>query len=105
PPVPSGTGTGGTPGSAPGGSGTQGSAPGGSGPAATTVLTVRPARPRRTGTASGVPVQGSLTTHSADGVLAVPGSPLLGLAGGGYGLEGVEPSGAHPLGLGATGVF
>jgi len=105
PPVPSGTGAGGTPGSAPGGPGTQGSAPGGSGPAATTVLTVRPARPRRTGTASGVPVQVSLTTHSADGVLAVPVSALLALAGGGYGLEVVEPSGAHRLVGVHTGVF
>jgi len=94
PPAPSGTGTGGTAAPAPGGSG-----------AATTVLTVRPAHPRRTGTASGVPVQVSLTTHSADGVLAVPVSALLALSGGGYGLEVVEPSGAHRLVGVRTGVF
>jgi hypothetical protein len=95
PPAPSGTGTGGT----------QGSSSGGSGPAATTVLTVRPAHPRRTGTASGVPVQVSLTTHAARGVLAVPVSALLALSGGGYGLEVVEPSGAHRLVGVHTGAF
>ena len=91
PPAPSASGTGGT--------------QGGSGSAATTVLTVRPAHPRRTGTASGVPVQVSLTTHAARGVLAVPVSALLALAGGGYGLEVVEPSGAHRLVGVHTGVF
>jgi len=91
PPAPSASGTGGT--------------SGGSGSAATTVLTVRPAHPRRTGTASGVPVQVSLTTHAARGVLAVPVSALLALAGGGYGLEVVEPSGAHRLVGVHTGVF
>jgi peptidoglycan hydrolase-like protein with peptidoglycan-binding domain len=85
--------------------GTPGAAPGGSGPAATTVLTIRPAHPRRTGTASGVPVQVSLTTHAARGVLAVPVSALLALADGGYGLEVVEPSGAHRLVGAHTGVF
>lgn len=95
PPAPSGSGTASVP----------GSAPGGSGAAATTVLTVTPAHPRRTGTASGVPVQVSLTTHVASGVLAVPVSALLALAGGGYGLEVVEPSGAHRLTGVRTGVF
>jgi hypothetical protein len=69
------------------------------------VLTVTPAHPRRTGTASGVPVQVSLTTHVASGVLAVPVSALLALSGGGYGLEVVEPSGAHRLVGVRTGVF
>ena len=95
PPAPSASGTGGT----------QGSSPGGSGLAATTVLTVRPAHPRHTGTASGVPVQVSLTAHAADGVLAVPVSALLALAGGGYGLEVVESSGAHRLAGVRTGAF
>jgi len=89
PPAPSGSGTAGTPGSS----------------AATTVLTVTPAHPRRTGTAAGVPVQVSLTTHVASGVLAVPVSALLALSGGGYGLEVVEPSGAHRLVGVRTGVF
>ena len=95
PPAPSASGTGSTP----------GSSPGGSGAAATTVLTVTPARPRRTGTASGVPVQVSLTTHVASGVLAVPVSALLALSGGGYGLEVVTPSGGHRLVGVRTGVF
>jgi Putative peptidoglycan binding domain len=94
PPVPSASGTGGAPGPAPGGSG-----------AATTVLTVRPAHPRRTGTASGVPVQVALTAHAARGVLAVPVPALLALDGGGYGLEVVEPSGAHRLVGVHTGAF
>jgi len=95
PPAPSGSGTAGTP----------GPAAAGSAPAATTVFTVIPAHPRRTGTASGVPVQVSLTTHVASGVLAVPVSALLALSGGGYGLEVVEPSGAHRLVGVRTGVF
>ena len=94
-PAPSASGTGGT----------QGGSPGGSGSTATTVLTVRPTHPRRTGTASGVPVQVSLTTHAARGVLAVPVSALLALDGGGYGLEVVEPSGAHRLVGVHTGAF
>jgi hypothetical protein len=94
PPAPSAAGT----------ASTQGSSPGGAG-AATTVLTVTPAHPRRTGTASGVPVQVSLTTHVASGVLAVPVSALLALSGGGYGLEVVEPSGAHRLVGVRAGVF
>jgi hypothetical protein len=94
PPAPSAAGTGSAQGSSSAGAG-----------AATTVLTVIPAQPRRTGTASGVPVQVSLTTHVASGVLAVPVSALLALAGGGYGLEVVEPSGAHRLVGVRTGVF
>lgn len=89
PPAPSASGTAGAPGSS----------------AASTVLTVIPAHPRRTGTGSGVPVQVSLTTHVASGVLAVPVSALLALSGGGYGLEVVEPSGAHRLVGVRTGVF
>jgi hypothetical protein len=95
PPAPSGSGMASTP----------GSSVAGSAPAATTVLTVTPAHPRRTGTASGVPVQVSLTTHVASGVLAVPVSALLALSGGGYGLEVVEPSGAHHLVGVRTGVY
>ena len=56
-----------------------------------------PRTTRRTGTGSGVAVQVSLTTQSASDVLAVPVSALLALAGGGYGVEVVGPSGAHRL--------
>ncbi|HEY4462496.1 MAG TPA: peptidoglycan-binding domain-containing protein [Streptosporangiaceae bacterium] len=60
-------------------------------------LTVTPDRPGATGTGAGVSVQVSLVVQSVQGVLAVPVSALLALAGGGYGLEVVSPSGAHHL--------
>jgi len=91
-------------GSSPGSSSGQGSASSGQQPA-TTVLTVTPRHPGKTGTQSGVPVQVSLTTQSADGVLAVPVSALLALQGGGYALEVVEPSGVHHLVAVHTGIF
>ena len=91
-------------GSSPGSSSGQGSGSSGQQPA-TTVLTVTPRHPGKTGTQSGVPVQVSLTTQSADGVLAVPVSALLALQGGGYALEVVEPSGAHHLVAVHTGIF
>jgi len=56
-------------------------------------LTVTPSG--ATGTGVNVQVQVSLAVQSARGVLAVPVSALLALAGGGYGLEVVTPSGAH----------
>ncbi len=68
-------------------------------------LTVLPARPGSTGTGVAVPVQVSLTIQAVRGVLAVPVSALLALAGGGYGLEVVLPSGAHHLVGVRTGVF
>jgi peptidoglycan hydrolase-like protein with peptidoglycan-binding domain len=73
--------------------------------AASTVLTVTPRYPGKTGRQSSVPVQVSLTTQSAAGVLAVPVPALLALQGGGYGLEVVEPSGAHRLVGVRTGIF
>jgi hypothetical protein len=72
---------------------------------ATTVLWVSPNQPGATGTTDGVPVQVSLTTQLAQHVLAVPISALLALAGGGYGVELIEPSGAHRLVGVTTGVF
>jgi len=86
------------------GGGTAQASPGGSG-AATTVLIVTPTHLRHTGTGSGVPVQVALATHQATGVLAVPVSALLALSGGGYGLDVVEPSGAHHLVGVRTGTF
>ena len=50
-----------------------------------------------TGTGTNVQVQVSLAVQSARDVLAVPVSALLALAGGGYGLEVVGPSGVHRL--------
>ncbi len=68
-------------------------------------LTVTPEQPQATGTGVNVGVQVSLAVQSARDVLAVPVSALLALAGGGYGLEVVAPSGAHHLVGVTTGLF
>jgi hypothetical protein len=51
------------------------------------------------------PVTVDVTTQSARGVLAVPVNALLALAGGGYGLEVIEPNGQHRLVAVQTGIF
>jgi peptidoglycan hydrolase-like protein with peptidoglycan-binding domain len=95
----------------PGGGGAQGSSNSGPGTGSSqqsqpsAIVTITPDRPAETGSASGVAVQVSLTTQSATNVLAVPISALLALAGGGYGVEVVEPSGAHRLVAVTTGIF
>ena len=66
-------------------------------------LTVTPSG--ATGMGTNVQVQVSLEVQSARGVLAVPVSALLALAGGGYGLEVVTPSGAHRLTGVTAGLF
>jgi len=81
----------------------QGSAQHGSHP--TSVITVTPDRPGRTGTASAVPVQVALTVQSVRHVLAVPVSALLALSGGGYGLELVTATGTHRLIAISPGIF
>jgi peptidoglycan hydrolase-like protein with peptidoglycan-binding domain len=68
-------------------------------------LTVTPVRPGATGTGANVQVQVALAVQAARGVLAVPVSALLALAGGGYGLEVVAPSGAHHLVAVTAGLF
>jgi membrane fusion protein, multidrug efflux system len=68
-------------------------------------LSVLLARPGVTGTGAAVPVLVSVTIQSLRGVLAVPVAALLALAGGGYGVEVVLPSGAHRLVGVRTGVF
>ena len=72
---------------------------------ASTVLTVTPADAAATGSVDGEAVQVSLAVQSVRHVLAVPVAALLALAGGGYGLEVVEPSGQHRLIGVQTGVF
>jgi hypothetical protein len=72
---------------------------------ATTFLFVAPARPAATGSGAGLAVQVSLAVQVARGVLSAPVSALLALAGGGYGLEIVLPSGAHRLVGVHTGIF
>jgi multidrug efflux pump subunit AcrA (membrane-fusion protein) len=51
------------------------------------------------------PVTVDITTQSAPGVLAVPVNALLALAGGGYGVEVVEPGGQHRLLAVQTGIY
>jgi hypothetical protein len=72
---------------------------------ASTVATVTPNDPAATGTGSGTAVQVSLTSQSVANVLAVPIPALLALAGGGYGLEVITPSGHHELVGVTTGTF
>jgi len=66
-------------------------------------LTVTPSG--ATGMGVNVQVQVSLAVQSARGVLAVPVSALLALAGGGYGLEVVTASGVHRLVAVTAGLF
>jgi len=68
-------------------------------------LTVTPSDPAVTGTATGVAVQVSIKTEEATNVLAAPISALLALAGGGFGVEIVEPSGMHRLVGVTTGLY
>jgi multidrug efflux pump subunit AcrA (membrane-fusion protein) len=70
-----------------------------------TVLTVAPSNPAATGAVDGEAVQVSLAVQSVRHVLAVPVAALLALAGGGYGLEVVEPAGQHRLVGVRTGVY
>jgi hypothetical protein len=66
---------------------------------------VHPDRPGATGTGDGVPVQVSLPTQSVSGVLAIPVTALLALAGGGYGVEIVTGQGTDRLVGVQTGIF
>ncbi|HTS15229.1 MAG TPA: hypothetical protein VMH24_06155, partial [Candidatus Sulfotelmatobacter sp.] len=92
-----------------GGSGAGGSPPGGGNssnePQVSALATITLDHPEPTGTADGVAVEVALAVQSARGVLAVPIAALLALAGGGYGVEVAEPSGAHRLVGVTTGVF
>ncbi|HEX5294041.1 MAG TPA: peptidoglycan-binding domain-containing protein [Streptosporangiaceae bacterium] len=74
-------------------------------PSASAQLIVTPDHPAATGTAAGVAVQVALPVESVRAVLAVPVAALLALAGGGYGLEVVSPSGRHRLVGVTTGIF
>jgi hypothetical protein len=104
PPAPNAQSGSGASGSGASGSGSSGSGSSGSS-APSTVLTVVPDDLSATGTDDGESVQVSLTTQSVHHVLAVPISALLALAGGGYGLEEIGPSGRHALVGVRTGVF
>jgi peptidoglycan hydrolase-like protein with peptidoglycan-binding domain len=85
--------------------GSNGNSTGTTAASATDELTIRPGRPGATGTGDGVPVQVSLATQSVSGVLAVPVTALLALAGGGYGVEIVTGAGTERLVGVQTGIF
>jgi hypothetical protein len=85
--------------------GSTGNSTGATSTSPTELLTVRPDRPGATGTGDGVPVQVSLATQSVSGVLAVPVTALLALAGGGYGVEIVTGPGTDRLVGVQTGIF
>ena len=72
---------------------------------ATSFLFIAPVTPAATGTGAGVPVQVSLAIQVASDVLSAPVSALLALAGGGYGVDVVLPSGARRLIGVHTGIF
>jgi Putative peptidoglycan binding domain len=72
---------------------------------ATEQLIVQPDQPAATGSATGVPVQVSLSIQSVHGVLAVPVTALLALRAGQYGVEIVTPSGGHRVVPVTAGIF
>jgi hypothetical protein len=72
---------------------------------ATEQLTVSPGQPAATGTATGVPVQVSLSIESVRDVLAVPVTALVVVRAGRYGVEVVTGSGAHHIVAVTTGIF
>jgi peptidoglycan hydrolase-like protein with peptidoglycan-binding domain len=70
----------------------------GNGPSSPTIeVDVTPDHPGATGRLDQASVDVSITSDTARNVLAVPVNALLALAGGGYAVEAVEPTGAHRL--------
>jgi hypothetical protein len=93
--------------SAPGGSGSGGSGSGGSGAAGrgdTVEVSVRLAHPRAAAGLDQAPVTVNIVSARASGVLAVPISALVALAGGGYAVQVITGSTAHLTGV-RTGLF
>jgi hypothetical protein len=66
---------------------------------------VTPNHPGATGRLDQAPVDVSITTATVRDVLAVPVNALLALAGGGYAVEEVEPTGVHQLVGVSVGLF
>jgi hypothetical protein len=68
------------------------------GPSSPTInVDVRLLDPRAAGHLDQAPVEASITEQSVSDALAVPVNALVALAGGGYAVEEVEPSGTHRL--------
>ena len=74
-------------------------------PQATIGVTITLNDPNAVPSLDQAPVTVDVTTQSARNVLAVPVNALLALAGGGYGVEVIEPSGRHQLIAVQTGIF
>jgi hypothetical protein len=85
--------------------GTVASAAGGDGSAPTVEVDVRLTNEAAAGRLDGAPVQVAITTATVRDALAVPVTALLALAGGGYAIEVVDPSGTHRLVPVELGVF
>ena len=77
---------------------------GGSG-SPTIEVDVTPDHPAATGRLDQAPVDVSITTQTVKDALVVPVNALLALAGGGYALEAVGPTGAHRLEAVQVGLF
>jgi hypothetical protein len=78
----------------------------GNGPSSPTIeVDVTADRPAATGRLDQAPVDVSITTAVVRNVLAVPVNALLALAGGGYAVEEVEPTGVHQLVGVSVGLF
>ncbi len=78
----------------------------GNGPSSPTIeVDVTADRPAATGRLDQAPVDVSITTATVRNVLAVPVNALLALAGGGYAVEVVEPTGVHQLVGVSVGLF
>jgi hypothetical protein len=79
---------------------------GGNGSSAPTIgVDVTADHPAATGRLDQAPVDVSITTATVRNVLAVPVNALLALAGGGYAVEEVEPTGVHQLVGVSVGLF
>ena len=86
-----------------GGAGPGGSSPG-SGSSDTVQLTIRLAHPRAAGGLDQAPVTVNIVSARAHGVLAVPVSALVALAGGGYAVQVIQDGAPHLTGV-HTGLF
>ena len=77
----------------------------GAGSNTTLPLYIKLAHPYAAGTLNQAPVTVQITTAKVQRVLVAPVDALLALAGGGYALEAVQPSGAHTLVAVSPGTF